>query len=123
MKLVGIWLVSEWRKMGCPSPFQLVELGPGRGTLARDVLKVLTKFKQKYRTSDPSQSDYQRSSRRHLLIGAQLPESPSSSAGPSVTGLTVGGSGVDGNANATGGGDAGEKTVGNPIGWLQEMCM
>ncbi|XP_016022746.2 RISC-loading complex subunit tarbp2 [Drosophila simulans] len=57
------------------------------------------------------------------LIGAQLPESPSSSAGPSVTGLTVGGSGGDGNANATGGGDAGEKTVGNPIGWLQEMCV
>lgn len=57
------------------------------------------------------------------LIGAQLPESPSSSAGPSVTGLTVAGSGGDGNANATGGGDASDKTVGNPIGWLQEMCM
>ncbi|XP_037711901.1 interferon-inducible double-stranded RNA-dependent protein kinase activator A homolog isoform X4 [Drosophila subpulchrella] len=57
------------------------------------------------------------------LIGAQLPESPSSSAGPSVTGLTVAGSGGDGNANATGGGDGGDKIVGNPIGWLQEMCM
>lgn len=45
LQLVGVWLVSEWRKMGSPSPFQLVELGPGRGTLARDVLKVLSKFK------------------------------------------------------------------------------
>ncbi|XP_044316346.1 RISC-loading complex subunit tarbp2 isoform X2 [Drosophila rhopaloa] len=57
------------------------------------------------------------------LIGPQLPESPSSSAGPSVTGLTVAGSGGDGNANATGGGDVGDKIVGNPIGWLQELCM
>ncbi|XP_017047850.1 interferon-inducible double-stranded RNA-dependent protein kinase activator A homolog isoform X2 [Drosophila ficusphila] len=57
------------------------------------------------------------------LIGAQLPESPSSSAGPSMTGLAVGGNGGDGNANATGGGDASDKIVGNPIGWLQEMCM
>ncbi|KAH8311878.1 hypothetical protein KR044_008403 [Drosophila immigrans] len=44
-ELVGVWLASEWRKLGSPSPFQLIELGPGRGTLARDVLKVLTKFK------------------------------------------------------------------------------
>lgn len=44
-QLVAIWVVSEWRKLGSPTPFQVVELGPGRGTLARDVLKVLTHFK------------------------------------------------------------------------------
>ncbi|XP_033172199.1 RISC-loading complex subunit TARBP2-like [Drosophila mauritiana] len=49
------------------------------------------------------------------LSCTQIPESPSSSAGPSVTG--------GGDGNATGGGDAGEETVGNPIGRLQELCV
>uniref|UniRef100_T1PJ04 Protein arginine methyltransferase NDUFAF7 n=1 Tax=Musca domestica TaxID=7370 RepID=T1PJ04_MUSDO len=43
-ELVSIWILSEWQKLGSP-PFQLVELGPGRGTLMRDVIKVLSKFK------------------------------------------------------------------------------
>ncbi|XP_073816902.1 protein arginine methyltransferase NDUFAF7 homolog, mitochondrial [Musca autumnalis] len=43
-ELVAIWILSEWQKLGSP-PFQLVELGPGRGTLMRDVIKVLSKFK------------------------------------------------------------------------------
>lgn len=44
-QLISVWCVNEWRKIGSPSPFQLIELGPGRGTLMADVLKVLSHFK------------------------------------------------------------------------------
>ena len=35
-----IWLVLEWQRLGCPPQIQLVEIGPGRGTLMSDVLKT-----------------------------------------------------------------------------------
>ena len=43
-ELIGLWLVHEWHSMNCPSPFWLVELGPGRGTLLRDALRVSRKY-------------------------------------------------------------------------------
>lgn len=44
-ELVAVWCLNEWRKVSAPSPFQVIELGPGRGTLSMDVLKTLTHFK------------------------------------------------------------------------------
>lgn len=39
-ELIGLWCVEVWRGMGAPSPFALVELGPGRGTLMADALRA-----------------------------------------------------------------------------------
>jgi SAM-dependent MidA family methyltransferase len=39
-ELLGLWAQEAWRAAGAPSPTQLIELGPGRGTLMADVLRV-----------------------------------------------------------------------------------
>lgn len=37
-EMIGLWAVDVWRAMGQPSSLQLVELGPGRGTMLADAL-------------------------------------------------------------------------------------
>ncbi|MEW6437255.1 MAG: SAM-dependent methyltransferase [Pseudomonadota bacterium] len=39
-ELIGLWSVELWQQMGEPSPFRLIELGPGRGTLLADFLRA-----------------------------------------------------------------------------------
>jgi SAM-dependent MidA family methyltransferase len=39
-ELLGVWASEAWRAAGSPSPARLIELGPGRGTLMSDVLRV-----------------------------------------------------------------------------------
>ena len=40
-ELIGAWVAEQWQALGRPSPIHLVELGPGRGTLMADALRVL----------------------------------------------------------------------------------
>lgn len=39
-ELIGLWCAVVWQQMGAPSRLNLVELGPGRGTLMRDALRA-----------------------------------------------------------------------------------
>lgn len=39
-EVVGVWLATVYGAMGRPKSFNLVELGPGRGTLMADILKA-----------------------------------------------------------------------------------
>lgn len=39
-ELIGLWIVHEWRALGAPAAFQLVEIGPGRGLLMADALRI-----------------------------------------------------------------------------------
>lgn len=39
-ELIGAWMTYAWQAMGSPAAVHLVELGPGRGTLMRDLLRA-----------------------------------------------------------------------------------
>ena len=44
-QIVAAWLVSRWIAAGTSLPIRLIELGPGRGTLIEDVLRVSKSMK------------------------------------------------------------------------------
>lgn len=39
-ELIGLWAGVCWQQMGAPAALQLIELGPGRGTLIADALRA-----------------------------------------------------------------------------------
>lgn len=44
-ELIGLWSAVVWQQMGSPPRINLVELGPGRGTLMRDALRAAAKVR------------------------------------------------------------------------------
>ena len=48
-ELIGAWAVARWQTLGRPAPFQLIELGPGKGTLMSDVMRVMRQNPDCYR--------------------------------------------------------------------------
>ena len=43
-EMITIWCVSCWEELGRPSKINLVELGPGKGTLMKDILRTSKRF-------------------------------------------------------------------------------
>ena len=39
-EMIGIWAAETWQLLGKPARFNLVELGPGKGTLMQDLLRI-----------------------------------------------------------------------------------
>ncbi|EGC28255.1 hypothetical protein DICPUDRAFT_160448 [Dictyostelium purpureum] len=47
-EILGIWCVATWEQMGRPKKLNIVEMGPGRGTLMKDILRSTKVFKDFY---------------------------------------------------------------------------
>ncbi len=43
-EIIGIWIISSWEKLGKPRTLNLVELGPGDGSLTKILLRTFKKF-------------------------------------------------------------------------------
>ncbi|MCM1000959.1 MAG: SAM-dependent methyltransferase [Wolbachia endosymbiont of Melophagus ovinus] len=43
-EIIAVWVMHTWEKLGRPSKFSLVELGPGKGTLIHDIIRVTRKY-------------------------------------------------------------------------------
>lgn len=39
-EMIGVWCAEAWRALGMPSPFALVEFGPGHGSMMADALRA-----------------------------------------------------------------------------------
>lgn len=39
-EMMGVWCVNTWEQMGSPKKINIVELGPGKGTLMKDLVRV-----------------------------------------------------------------------------------
>jgi SAM-dependent MidA family methyltransferase len=75
-ELIGLWAASVWQIMGEPDPLQLVELGPGRGTMMADVLRaarIVPGFAKAVRVHLVETSPVLRARQKETLSGFGVP--------------------------------------------------
>lgn len=83
-EMIGMWLFSTWMKQNRPSCINIVELGPGRGTLIYDSLKTFNRLNKGYISLDHisvvliEASPVLRQEQHKILCGDSNPLSPAS---------------------------------------------
>lgn len=78
-ELIGLWFAVVWAAMGSPDPVNLVELGPGRGTLMADVLRTartIPEFRSAVRVHLVETSPVLKSAQKKALKKAGLKDAP-----------------------------------------------
>ena len=51
-EIIGIWLISAWNTLGKPKKFNIVELGPGNGSLTKVLLRTFQQFPEFNKTAN-----------------------------------------------------------------------
>ena len=51
-EMIGIWLVSTWETFGKPQKFNIVELGPGDGSLTEILINTFKQFPKFYKSTN-----------------------------------------------------------------------
>ncbi|KAK2062517.1 DUF185 domain-containing protein [Colletotrichum caudatum] len=77
-ELIGVWFVAEWLSQGKPKQgVELIEFGPGRGTLMDDMLRTIHNFKDLAQSIDAiymvEASPQLREAQKNLLCGPDAP--------------------------------------------------
>ena len=49
-EMLAVWCISFWENIGKPKKILLVELGPGNGSLCKDILKTFKQFNEFYKS-------------------------------------------------------------------------
>jgi len=74
-ELIGAWAAATWQAMGSPTPIIIAELGPGRGTLMADAMrlfKTVPNLTDRARIALVETSPVLREAQRQTLAGAPV---------------------------------------------------
>lgn len=75
-EIIGLWSAVVWQSMGAPAKFNLIELGPGRGTLMADALRAAVRvpgFKEAVEVVMVEASPVLETAQRETLTGVPVP--------------------------------------------------